>query len=313
MKDFEYTNLRTLTVAIPTYDREDYMFDCLKSLSLQIFKDFKVIIFDNASNYSVENFISIFSDLNIEIIKSFMNIGNQANFAKIISYKFTSPYVIMLHDDDTLHPLYFEKVISFLNSHRNVVWVGSSIKFIHSETNMAMSFFDKKVPEKSFIEIDCDDVVRRLMLGLNLGFGSVVYRSEVLEKAIPRIKEFDKWFDRPLLIDLVNDGTVGISYGQYMNYRVHRKQDSQTKDMSKINNLVKLFFYFKDKSRGINKMLFKKWAADNSISAAVQFASDINEFRNNLKIFRDCGLFRLRYVSIKGIYYLSKFFTKKVL
>jgi len=301
---------KKLTVAIPTYNRKEYLLDCLTCLDVQVYKNFDVIIFDNSSDYSVSEFISLFPKLSLRIDRNEENIGNLANFKKIIKYNFASPYVMIFHDDDTLNPIYFEKTMNFLESHPNAVWAGSNIRFIKNGTPENMKKFSSHFPEETFTELNESELVTEILSGFNLGFGSIIYRSESLKKVQIRTEEFDKWFDRPLMIDLVKDKTAGVSRGMFMNYRMHQNQDSQTKEPLKLNNLINLFSYYKSKVGDNNPRKFKVWATNNSINVATQGAKRLSEFTESLKIFKQKGFFKFGHVGVKGAYYLIKFMFK---
>ena len=125
-----------LTVAIPTYDREVFLRQALESLQNQTEQSFKVILFDNASTYNINALISQFPSLSISLERNTINMGNQANFERVMAYQFNTPYVMIFHDDDTIHPNYFEDAFSILNTNEKTQWVGSFVKYVHSATKM---------------------------------------------------------------------------------------------------------------------------------------------------------------------------------
>ena len=105
-----------LTIAIPTYNRENYLRDCLKSILVQTFTDFEIIIFDNHSDYNIVSLIDEFNDSRITLSQNETNIGNVGNFNKIFNFKYDSKYLIVFHDDDTMHPKLLQKEIDVLES-----------------------------------------------------------------------------------------------------------------------------------------------------------------------------------------------------
>lgn len=304
-------NNKKLTVAIPTYNRKEYLHETLESLDSQTFKDFQIIIFDNASDYDVNQFISYFPKLDIQISKNESNVGNLANFIKVINYDFDTPYVIVFHDDDTLHPSYFETAITFLEKNLQVVWVGSNIDFVKNEKSHAMQHFDITTSKNTFTELNQSELIKKLMRGFNLGFGSVIYQSETLKTAVIRTKEFDKWFDRPFMIDLASNKTVAITYGKFMNYRIHQNQDSQAIDPSKFDNVINLFQYYRERSNEKDTWIFKRLENNNSIISAVQNSKTFKELFTYLDIFKRRGFFSFKNIDFKGVYSFLKFIIKK--
>ena len=100
--------MHRISIAIPTYNRKDYLKKCIESILSQSFSDFKIYVFDNCSDYNIEKFINDFSDTRIELIKSPQNLGNIGNFERIYNYDFPSEYLVIFHDDDTMHPKFLE-------------------------------------------------------------------------------------------------------------------------------------------------------------------------------------------------------------
>ena len=57
-----------LTIAIPTFDREEYLRETLLSLLRQTEQRFEIILFDNASPYDIEKFVHEFETLKTKIM-----------------------------------------------------------------------------------------------------------------------------------------------------------------------------------------------------------------------------------------------------
>lgn len=307
------TQEKKLTVAIPTYNRKDYLCEAIKSLDRQTYKNFQVLVFDNASSYPIDEIISLFPNLNIQIIKNEINIGGAANFIKMVNYDFCTPYVIMFHDDDTLHPKYFEFVINYLDKNPELAWVGSNINFVEEGQGRKMNRFDMRIKEGCFKVLSHQNLIKIIMKGFSLGFGTVVYQSQILKSAKIRNEEFEKWADRPLLIDLALDRTVAITEKKFMNYRMHEKKDSLIREPSNLGYLINLFNYYKENSEERGTYIFKVLETTNSINTATQVSSTFKELRDTLGELKEDGLFSLKYISLKGIYYFVKFIIKKLI
>jgi len=90
-----------LTIAIPTYNRNDILLKNIKLLLPQLNNQCKLIIIDNCSDFPVkETLKDILSDFkNIEIKRNSINIGGNANIMRCFEYCET-PYLWILGDDD---------------------------------------------------------------------------------------------------------------------------------------------------------------------------------------------------------------------
>src|SRR5689334_11309149 len=100
-----------VTIAIAAYNRPQYLSDCLLSISNQTFRDFEVLVFDNHSEYDVPALLAKFKDIKITLLQTPENIGQDGNFLRIYTHSYQTPYVLIFHDDDALHPQTLEKEV----------------------------------------------------------------------------------------------------------------------------------------------------------------------------------------------------------
>jgi GT2 family glycosyltransferase len=109
-----------LSINLVTYNAEKYMKLCLNSVFEQNFKDFQVVIIDNASS---DNTISIIEDefllkyKNIKLIKNSENFG----FAKAHNIGINnsnSEYILLLNQDIILEKKYIPYIIDFLDNNK---------------------------------------------------------------------------------------------------------------------------------------------------------------------------------------------------
>lgn len=96
-----------LTIAIPTYNRNETLRRNLEKLLPQLTDDCKVLIFDNASDLVTEDAISdLLSnnyEKNIEVRRNKYNVGMTANILKCFE-ECDSPWLWVLGDDDEVKP-----------------------------------------------------------------------------------------------------------------------------------------------------------------------------------------------------------------
>jgi glycosyltransferase involved in cell wall biosynthesis len=89
-----------ISICIPAYNRTNYLDRLLKSIEIQKFKDFEIIISDDSPNNSVEDLISNYkSVLNIHYFKNTESLGTPANWNFSIS-KANGNWIKIMHDDD---------------------------------------------------------------------------------------------------------------------------------------------------------------------------------------------------------------------
>jgi len=112
-----------LTIAIPTYNRANYLDLCLRRIGEEIKKLSEgsshlidVYVSDNASSDNTLEIISKYQSLNLyalRVVRNNINIGPDKNIAQCYDSAI-SPYVWILGDDDVILPGSLAKVLSIL-------------------------------------------------------------------------------------------------------------------------------------------------------------------------------------------------------
>jgi glycosyltransferase involved in cell wall biosynthesis len=105
----------TVSVIVTTYNRQEYLFETVRSILNQTFQDFELIIVDNFSNYEFLKFIDFFND---KRIKSFQNDNNgiisiNRNFGIKVA---RGKYLAFCDDDDIWESNKLELQLKFLES-----------------------------------------------------------------------------------------------------------------------------------------------------------------------------------------------------
>jgi abequosyltransferase len=102
-----------LTIAIPTYNRADYLDRCLHSIFIQLVPETSICvkIFDNCSTDTTEEVVKKFTDSDIRILytKNEKNIGPDLNIGQCY-YTSTSKYTLVFGDDD----VFLEGALAYL-------------------------------------------------------------------------------------------------------------------------------------------------------------------------------------------------------
>lgn len=125
-----------VSIAIPTYNRREYLRDALESILAQTYEDFVLYIFDNASNYDIQGLLNEFNDERIRLVGSDRNLGNLGNFKRIFAHAFDTEYLVVFHDDDTMSPDFLKFNIEHLSLHPDAVFIGSRMNFVSNPAHM---------------------------------------------------------------------------------------------------------------------------------------------------------------------------------
>jgi len=117
MKDKNDSSPR-VDVIIPTYNYGCYLEQCLHSVLNQTFKNYVVLIIDNASEDNTQEIASqwVKKDARFTYVRNETNIGLLGSSRK--SYALTrAELVLFLSADDLLEPLFLEKTVAVLDRH----------------------------------------------------------------------------------------------------------------------------------------------------------------------------------------------------
>lgn len=101
-----------IDVIIPTYNFGPFIVETLKSVLMQSFTDFNVLVIDNNSTDNTEDLVCdlMENEPRIRYVKNPINIGSAQSIKKAILMTH-SEYFMILCADDILEPSYFEKVL----------------------------------------------------------------------------------------------------------------------------------------------------------------------------------------------------------
>jgi glycosyltransferase involved in cell wall biosynthesis len=223
-----------LEIFILTYNRSSYLEGLLSCLAHQTVSGFKVIVLDNASTDDTALVASSFKRLGYEFRSNFKNIGGAGNFqlAQELSSK---EYVMILHDDDLIHPAYVEDLIRLIEDcPAPPVLVGSKMVFTD---NPESHFWKNLNSNKKVIFSESQREFATLLYGgFPLHFGSVIYKTSILKKINWNKDVYGKIADRPFLIDVAGHGSAFVFDYPYVQYRVHGDQDSSSKSSGPFYN-----------------------------------------------------------------------------
>lgn len=125
----EHPESPKFTIMIPTYKRYEFLKQSLRSaVSQQNFDDYEIVISDNDDEEEkIEENLKLISEINsskVVYYKNEKNIGIYGNTLRAAQLAH-GEYVVLLNDDDLLHPRYLEIVNAFVEKYGYKGIVGS--------------------------------------------------------------------------------------------------------------------------------------------------------------------------------------------
>lgn len=122
-----------VSVVLSTYNDEKYIKESIEAVLAQSFRDFEFIIWNDGSTDSTEAIIKSFQD---DRIRYFYHENTGLGKALALACKEAKgKYIARIDGDDICLPCRFEKEVSYLESHPNVVLVSSSVFYIDEKGN----------------------------------------------------------------------------------------------------------------------------------------------------------------------------------
>lgn len=112
-----------LSILVPTYNRSEYLKECLESL-LSTTTDCEIVVSDNASTDDTPSLVESFSDPRIRYIRHETNLGAVKNYNFLLS-EARGDFVCLFGDDDLAIPGCFEIKVSLLKDYPDIAMVYS--------------------------------------------------------------------------------------------------------------------------------------------------------------------------------------------
>lgn len=151
----------TLTVAIPSYNKEKYIDRCIKSVLAEKEYIDEIILIDN---YSSDNTFELAKkyELQIRCIKNDYNLGMAGNWNKCIDLCKTD-LLMILHADDELLPGSIKKYLDFFENHPDVGIVHADFFFVK----------DGDLKTKQYTKVDDREIRKAGVEALEMPMGYV--------------------------------------------------------------------------------------------------------------------------------------------
>ena len=223
-----------VTVLLPVYNAEEYIFDSIQSILQQTYTNFELLVFNDCSTDDSLSIIQSFNDSRITIINADVNSGyitHLNNGIKLAKGK----YIARMDADDISRPQRFEKQIRFMETNPTIGVCGTWVT----------SFGKSQTPLLWEQPISHDQIIHRhFFFDSALAHPSVMIKTEVLTKnsisydtkLIPS-EDFDLWVRLTQICKLHNLPEA------LLDYRVHENQISKTKEQRRFEIIKQIQFY----------------------------------------------------------------------
>jgi len=221
----------------------------MESLAAQTFRDFEIVLVNDASYDGTEGICEVYSKLpNVKYINHPQNkgLGESLNDALVAS---SGQYLAIQHGDDLSLPERLQKEVEHLDAHPNVYLVGTWAQNIDIDGKVMKDGWwlrqVKRIP-------DDPKIIKEKLLEMNcLIHTSVMFRREILgtvgfyDVNMPPAEDYDFW------LRVAEQHDIGIIPQVLVQYRHHPKQISNTDGGNLMKDKARLAVERAKKRRGI--------------------------------------------------------------
>lgn len=113
-----------VSVLIPIYNAESFVADTISAVLRQSFKDFELILLNDASTDNTQAVISAFDDPRLVYAENKTNLGISQTRNRLIDMA-RGEYIAVLDHDDICFPDRLQTQVAFLDQHPDIAMVGS--------------------------------------------------------------------------------------------------------------------------------------------------------------------------------------------
>lgn len=118
-----------VSVCIPTCNTAPYLAEAIESTLAQEFRDFELIVCDNASTDETPEICQQYHDPRFRYVRFDDFVGQACNWNRCLDLA-SGEYVVLLHSDDALRPSFLHRAVSVLEVHPDVGLVHCSVQHV---------------------------------------------------------------------------------------------------------------------------------------------------------------------------------------
>jgi len=223
--------LPDISVVMPVFNEEHYIYDSVKSILDQTFENFELIVMDDGSTDSTLQILSTFSDKRLKIIPTLKNLGIVEVLNSCIANS-RAKYIARMDSDDIALPTRLQEQFEFLEQNPKVGLVGSWIELFGDIIQDTVC----KYPQQH------DDIVALMIFENPLAHPTVMFKRSLFTKCnykytteFPFAEDWDLWTKCQTSTTIANLPKV------LLRYRVHKSSSSKKFQSMQTDSKIKIF------------------------------------------------------------------------
>lgn len=256
-------NRPLVSVIVTTYNRENYLRECLVNILAQTYINFEVIIIDNFSNYDILSSLKDFNDNRIKLIQN-QNNGKYVINRNIGIKSSRGDFIAFCDDDDLWHPNNLQIKIDHFIKDSSIGMITSKEEIINEigeKTGKTTHIWVKKTHFVTFKNLFFKNVGSPSAAVIRKScFNTVGYFDEHDDKK--NIEDIDYWLRLSLKFKILYLNEILGSF------RIHNKNESRINDNQLLNSYflrksflekknIKILPFYNDAKIHIKKLKIK--------------------------------------------------------
>ncbi|MEN8907400.1 MAG: glycosyltransferase [Clostridiales bacterium] len=217
-----------VSICIPTYNALSTIKNTISSILNQTYKNFELIIIDNASTDNTIEIVRGFDDSRIKVIQNEINIGAEANFERCFKYA-EGKYTAIFHSDDLYNKDIILNEINFLEERKDVGAVFTMAQYIDEKGNFIdIAQIPKIVTNIKDVQIyNFEEIFKLILRYFNfLICPSAMVRSSIYKNHVKKWdgERFGTSADLGVWLKILEKYSIGILPEILISYRISKIQ-----------------------------------------------------------------------------------------
>lgn len=214
--------IEDIVVLVATYNRANYLEAMLHSLFQQVVRPRHIYVLDNDSDDETPDMVAKYAGEGVIYQRTIGFLGNFKKAQSIVRAAVDSQYIVILHDDDIVHPLYLKHVINALNAYDDVTQVLT--RYTPFMTELPMFGVSN---ERHYVFNCAFDLALHMLVCERIAYATAVYRREDFISHEIEIEKFGKYNDWPFMLFQAKFGKTILLDDEHLFFsRSHSGQDS---------------------------------------------------------------------------------------
>ena len=238
---------RKVSVCISTYNRVELLKLSIKSIFLQTYSDWELIVCDDGSIDGTFDYMSQIKDDRIRYIRHSSNIGKSNNMRSGFDAA-RGEYFVKLDDDDLFTPEFLAQTVEVLDNYSDVDFVGTDHWIINinnirntTESDRCSNKWGRTELKKGIVK----DLVEVIFIKGSFYIGATLFRRQSLEDVGYMRPNIQNCEDSDLFLRLSLAGQTGFYLPQrLMEYRFHSEQKGLERAIPFLRDMLNYLEYY---------------------------------------------------------------------